>query len=201
MQGRAGRPSCRSLSDLVANMFQMEPSGEERHRIAVGNSIHFFSPRQSFMLRRRRISSLSHLAWFHTFVRYYKATDSPSMNMTARQELSSWLTPSKVETRPVPDVNSKAPSLPQIQFPRGDGRPVIVTFLRHCGCPCMTISYPNSEVILMLCSRRENLLIHETDSFREQRCDMHCRVSQREGTHRQVARVGGWSRRCGSDCR
>ena len=103
---------------------------------------------------------------FISLVQYYKATDRPSMIMTARQELSSWLTPSKVDTRPVPDVNSKAPSLPQIQFPRGDGKPVIVTFLRHCGCPCKTISYPKSGVILMLCSRRENLLVFETDSFR-----------------------------------
>lgn len=36
---------------------------------------------------------------------------------------------------PVPKVGDRAPTLGRaVNFPRG--KPVIVVFLRHCGCPC-----------------------------------------------------------------
>jgi hypothetical protein len=60
-----------------------------------------------------------------------------SSTMTARQELASWFAPSVVDVQPIPAVNGRAPSSRRIPFPRQDGKPVVLTFLRHCGCPCM----------------------------------------------------------------
>jgi len=34
-----------------------------------------------------------------------------------------------------PSVGSKAPSSAKLELPAADGKPTIVTFLRHCGCP------------------------------------------------------------------
>lgn len=55
--------------------------------------------------------------------------------MTFYQEYSSWWSPPSTQLSPFPDVGSKAPSTPQLPLPAKDGRPTIVTFLRHCGCP------------------------------------------------------------------
>ncbi|MCJ1377733.1 hypothetical protein MMC17_000829 [Xylographa soralifera] len=55
--------------------------------------------------------------------------------MTFQQELSSWLWPKYVEQSPVPTAGVPAPSTEQLAFPRPDNLPIIVTFLRHCGCP------------------------------------------------------------------
>ncbi|KPI43132.1 uncharacterized protein AB675_2227 [Cyphellophora attinorum] len=55
--------------------------------------------------------------------------------MTARGELASWAFPARLDTKPAPDVNSPAPSVAEISFPRKDGKPVVIAFLRHCGCP------------------------------------------------------------------
>jgi hypothetical protein len=42
----------------------------------------------------------------------------------------------------VPAVGAKAPSSAQLPIPNPNAKPTIVTFLRHCGCPCN--SYPFS---------------------------------------------------------
>ncbi|KAK5156077.1 hypothetical protein BJ546DRAFT_835304 [Cryomyces antarcticus] len=55
--------------------------------------------------------------------------------MTFQQEAASWLFPAHVETSPVPEVNTQAPSSGKLDLPHADGKPTIVTFLRHCGCP------------------------------------------------------------------
>jgi len=55
--------------------------------------------------------------------------------MTFQQELASWKSPAPVDSAPVPSVGSKAPSFGELQFPRANGKPTIITFLRHCGCP------------------------------------------------------------------
>ncbi|KAJ5888017.1 Alkyl hydroperoxide reductase subunit C [Penicillium taxi] len=55
--------------------------------------------------------------------------------MTFLQELASWRTPEAKATKPVPVIGSKAHSSERLLVPDVDGRPIIVTFLRHCGCP------------------------------------------------------------------
>lgn len=56
--------------------------------------------------------------------------------MTLRQEISSWTSPIFIAISQPPAIPSPAPSIPeQLAFPRSDGRPTVVTFLRHCGCP------------------------------------------------------------------
>jgi len=56
--------------------------------------------------------------------------------MTFQQELNSWKTPSVVSTSPVPEVGVKAPSTSKLELPNPNGKPTVITFLRHCGCPC-----------------------------------------------------------------
>ncbi|KAF8864161.1 hypothetical protein BDZ45DRAFT_701973 [Acephala macrosclerotiorum] len=55
--------------------------------------------------------------------------------MTFQQELSSWLSPTPLTTSPAPEIGTKAPSTEKLPFPPKSGKPTIVTFLRHCGCP------------------------------------------------------------------
>jgi len=35
-----------------------------------------------------------------------------------------------------PKIGDKAPSNSKVRFPTVDGRPVVVLFMRFCGCPC-----------------------------------------------------------------
>ncbi|KAJ6519134.1 hypothetical protein C8R45DRAFT_13374 [Mycena sanguinolenta] len=55
--------------------------------------------------------------------------------MTFGQELKSFWVPPAKTTQPPPAVGSKAPSSDSLPFPNPDGRPTVITFLRHCGCP------------------------------------------------------------------
>ncbi|KAF2639991.1 hypothetical protein P280DRAFT_469727 [Massarina eburnea CBS 473.64] len=61
--------------------------------------------------------------------------------MSWQTELSSWMFPSYLATSDPPAVGSKAPSSPQFVMPATDGKPTIVTFLRHCGCPFAEKTY------------------------------------------------------------
>ena len=56
--------------------------------------------------------------------------------MSLRQELISWLYLPRLEVSSVPQPGDKAPSTAQLALPCGDGRPAVIVFLRHCGCPC-----------------------------------------------------------------
>jgi hypothetical protein len=56
--------------------------------------------------------------------------------MTLQQEANSWLSPKALVTSPAPEVGAKAPTSPKLQVPRSNGKPCVVSFLRHCGCPC-----------------------------------------------------------------
>ncbi|KAF1994614.1 hypothetical protein P154DRAFT_501641 [Amniculicola lignicola CBS 123094] len=49
----------------------------------------------------------------------------------------SWQTPPPPPTpvREAPIVGDRAPTNPKLKFPAIDGRPVVVLFLRFCGCP------------------------------------------------------------------
>ncbi|KAJ7463420.1 hypothetical protein B0H11DRAFT_2152728 [Mycena galericulata] len=55
--------------------------------------------------------------------------------MTFQQELTSFWPPKDKPTDPVPQIGAKAPSSELLPMPAADGRPTVVTFLRHCGCP------------------------------------------------------------------
>jgi len=55
--------------------------------------------------------------------------------MTFQQELTSWKSPAALTVDPVPEVGTGAPSSSKLQLPSTNGKPTIVTFLRHCGCP------------------------------------------------------------------
>ncbi|OLN87554.1 hypothetical protein CCHL11_06186 [Colletotrichum chlorophyti] len=55
--------------------------------------------------------------------------------MSFAQEWASWMSPSKLDLSNPPKAGDSAPSTNQLKFPRADGKPVVVTFLRHCGCP------------------------------------------------------------------
>jgi hypothetical protein len=56
--------------------------------------------------------------------------------MTLQSEFWSWMSPSAVKLGATPAVGEKAPSTSQLSFPTPNGKPTIVSFLRHCGCPC-----------------------------------------------------------------
>ena len=106
-------------------------------------------------------------------------------DMSVSQELSSWLSPTKVETKPIPCLDSQAPASSEITFPRQDGKPVIITFLRHCGCPCMIfrslffyLSYPDT------CSCREDSFISAQDSRSASHRFLHCSLAQRQARNR-----------------
>jgi hypothetical protein len=51
--------------------------------------------------------------------------------------LASWQAPPpQHRVREPPLVGERAQSNPKLKFPAVDGRPVVVLFLRYCGCPC-----------------------------------------------------------------
>ncbi|TIC99134.1 hypothetical protein CH35J_005125 [Colletotrichum higginsianum] len=55
--------------------------------------------------------------------------------MSFAQELASWMAPAKLDLGIPPKAGDPAPSAELLGFPRADGRPAVVVFLRHCGCP------------------------------------------------------------------
>ncbi|KAK1975388.1 hypothetical protein LZ30DRAFT_693648 [Colletotrichum cereale] len=55
--------------------------------------------------------------------------------MSFTQELASWMSPAKLDLGSPPKAGDSAPSTDLLEFPRADGRPAVVVFLRHCGCP------------------------------------------------------------------
>ncbi|KAF1980773.1 hypothetical protein K402DRAFT_468028 [Aulographum hederae CBS 113979] len=55
--------------------------------------------------------------------------------MIAMQEAKSWAFPTNLPTSPVPRIGQAAPPTEGLGIPSSEGRPAIVTFLRHCGCP------------------------------------------------------------------
>ncbi|KAK5175540.1 uncharacterized protein LTR77_000679 [Saxophila tyrrhenica] len=65
--------------------------------------------------------------------------------MTFQQELNSWWSPNAPETAEVPQVGSKALNTPKLQLE--PGRPAILTFLRHCGCPFAEKTFLNFREI------------------------------------------------------
>ncbi|KAL4725072.1 hypothetical protein ACLX1H_008519 [Fusarium chlamydosporum] len=61
------------------------------------------------------------------------ATGDANTNTGFWKELDSWKTPTAKEVGPTVEVGSKAPWSQYLRLP--DGKPTLVVFLRHCGCP------------------------------------------------------------------
>ncbi|KAL0930166.1 uncharacterized protein CTRU02_214986 [Colletotrichum truncatum] len=55
--------------------------------------------------------------------------------MSFTQELWSWLTPTSLPLSNPPQVGSTTPITNSLKLPRPDSKPVVIAFLRHCGCP------------------------------------------------------------------
>jgi hypothetical protein len=66
---------------------------------------------------------------------------NPFANVSVPKSWGSWATPTPppVEIAIAPAVGTRAPSSLKLRLPTGDGRPAIVVFLRHCGCPCKSL--------------------------------------------------------------
>ncbi|KAF4984379.1 hypothetical protein FZEAL_423 [Fusarium zealandicum] len=61
------------------------------------------------------------------------ATSTQPRNTGFWQELESWKTPVAKDVAPRVEIGAKAPSSTELHLP--DGKPTLVVFLRHCGCP------------------------------------------------------------------
>jgi hypothetical protein len=61
------------------------------------------------------------------------ATGDANTNTGFWKELDSWKTPVTKEVGPTVEVGSKAPWSQHLRLP--DGKPTLIVFLRHCGCP------------------------------------------------------------------
>ncbi|ORY01333.1 hypothetical protein BCR34DRAFT_493908 [Clohesyomyces aquaticus] len=55
--------------------------------------------------------------------------------MLSQTELASWMFPAALKVAEPPILGQKAPTSQKLQVPGPNGSPVMVTFLRHCGCP------------------------------------------------------------------
>ncbi|KAF2027254.1 hypothetical protein EK21DRAFT_72438 [Setomelanomma holmii] len=66
--------------------------------------------------------------------------------MTWQSEFWSWMSPSAVKTGTTPAVDDKAPTTPKLSLPV-NGKPTIVSFLRHCGCPFAEKNFLNLRAL------------------------------------------------------
>lgn len=62
------------------------------------------------------------------------ATAPPAEAGSIWDELRSMKTPERKQVTPAPKIGDKAPTSTKI--PLSDGKPTVILFLRHCGCPC-----------------------------------------------------------------
>lgn len=65
--------------------------------------------------------------------------------MTTKQELASWLTPPKVDVASPPAIGQQATTTSALKTPQ---QPVVIAFLRHCGCPCKPQKQPTKNARL-----------------------------------------------------
>lgn len=131
---------------------------------------------------------------YHTRLHQVKSI-AGEIRMTLQQELTSWLSPESKKTNEAPAIGSKAPSSERLAIPSANGKSVVVTFLRHCGCPC---SYNDDFLLFASCSlsankvapssRRENLPQSTRSRIQQSRHPFCCRVAQRPGLDRPMAR-------------
>ncbi|KFA65437.1 hypothetical protein S40285_00414 [Stachybotrys chlorohalonatus IBT 40285] len=60
----------------------------------------------------------------------------PQQKSSFWQELDTLRAPPPKDVAPAPKLGSEAPT--SSKLPLADGRPTLVVFLRHCGCPCQS---------------------------------------------------------------
>lgn len=108
--------------------------------------------------------------------------------MTWQQEFWSWMTPSYVKTAEPPAVGEKAPTAPKLTVPK-DGKPTIIAFLRHCGCPCRPsqTTWLIARTLLTTSSRREDVPEPAQRSCCEPQRSVHRRLTQRPRLDRPLA--------------
>lgn len=63
---------------------------------------------------------------------------NPFANLSVPKSWQSWATPAPapIEVAAPPVIGTKAPGNSTLRVPGNDGRPSVVVFLRHAGCPC-----------------------------------------------------------------
>jgi hypothetical protein len=112
--------------------------------------------------------------------------------MTFQQELNSWMSPTAVTTSPAPEVGTKAPPS-KLPIPSPNGKPTIVTFLRHCGCPC-TAPYPSSQHLLTAVSVVAEKTFHELRNYANKNKNVNFLAvshSDEQATEKWIIAVGG----------
>jgi hypothetical protein len=80
---------------------------------------------------------------------------NPLANLSVPKSWQSWATPvpPPVEVAATPVIGTRAPNSMKLRLPTGDGRPAIVVFLRHCGCPCM--SPHRQRCAMLICEKSQ----------------------------------------------
>ena len=88
---------------------------------------------------------------------------NPLANLSVPKSWQSWATPTPppIEVASAPVIGTRAPTSMKLRLPTGDGRPTVVVFMRHGGCPCRSL-YP-------VAIRMSNLLLVAEKTFLEAR--------------------------------
>ena len=133
---------------------------------------------------------------------------NPFANLTVPNALKSWATPPPppIEIAAAPVLGTRAPASNKLRLPALDGRPSVVVFLRHCGCPCTSFAEKtlrwkegmkaNEKSI----SRRENVPRAPPPGKQIPAPELRRRLAQLAESDREMARpdwreVGGYCRR------
>lgn len=82
--------------------------------------------------------------------------------MTFQQELSSWWSPARAQPpADAPSPGRQAPDTPQLHLQ--PGKPAIIAFLRHCGCPFAEKSFLNLREAAKLHTDLDFLAVSHSD--------------------------------------
>ncbi|KAL6702964.1 hypothetical protein ACN47E_010319 [Coniothyrium glycines] len=70
--------------------------------------------------------------------------------MTYSSEFWSWMSPSSIRTAETPATGQKAPLTAKMNVLSETRRPVIISFLRHCGCPFAEKTFLNLRAVAQM---------------------------------------------------
>lgn len=147
---------------------------------------------------RQRVASANrppHMTRYTSVLNYIQTNKScricraiPSIFiMTWQSEFWSWMSPRAVPTAATPAVGQKAPSSPALH-----GKPTIVSFLRHCGCPCksslVTTGRQHNLNDMDMSSRREDFFEFARPGRYAPKCPFRGGFSQPPRVYRPLAR-------------
>jgi predicted transport protein len=113
--------------------------------------------------------------------------------MTFQQELSSWNPFNNPQTsvKDVPQVGTQAPSVGPLRIPREDKKPVIISFLRHCGCPCNYDLQVRNPILTVAVAEKA---FHQLRDIAAKNTNIHCIAvshSDQQTTEKWLRDVGG----------